>query len=253
VRKDCSHFLRGPWHGRGRKPSLPTPILPVLIVFKGSESGAPRVFGYGAKIARLLEAANSLKQCRSEIVAWVGSNIVPHEADLRARLRRMAVPQEEISDIVQESYLRIAKLDSVAHIRNGRAYFFTTARAVLLQRVRRDKIVRIDSLTEAEALKLADEDPGPERRASARQELARVRSLIEALPGPCRQIFELRRIEGVPQREIAERLGIPEHTVEAQSRRGLKLILKALASDADDELGAVHSKIEQSHGSNQLG
>ena len=194
-----------------------------------------------------------MKQCRSEIVAWVGSNIVPHEADLRARLRRMAVPLEEISDIVQESYLRIAKLDSIAHIRNGRAYFFTTARAVLLQRVRRDKIVRIDSLTEAEALKLHDDDPGPERRVSARLELVRVRNLIEALPSGCRQIFELRRIEGVPQREIAERLGIPEHTVEAQSRRGLKLILKALESDADEPLAAATSKVEQSHETNQHG
>src|SRR6185437_8177695 len=165
----------------------------------------------------------------------------------------MAVPLEEISDIVQESYLRIAKLDSVAHIRNGRAYFFTTARAVLLQRVRRDKIVRIDSLTEAEALKLHDDDPWPERRVSARLELVRVRNLIEALPSSCRQIFELRRIEGVPQREIAERLGIPEHTVEAQSRRGLKLILKALASDADEPLAAAHSQVEQSHETNQHG
>jgi len=194
-----------------------------------------------------------LRQSRREIVAWVGSNIVPHEADLRARLRRMAVPEEEISDIVQDSYLRIAKLDSIAHIRNGRAYFFTTARAVLLQRVRRDKIVRIDSLTEAEALKLCDTDPGPERHTSARLELARVRTLIDALPTRCRQIFELRRIEGIPQREIAERLGIPEHTVEAQSRRGLKLILKAIAAgDTADEVARLNQS-DQSHGSNQLG
>jgi RNA polymerase sigma-70 factor (ECF subfamily) len=165
----------------------------------------------------------------------------------------MAVPEQEISDIVQDSYLRIAKLDGVAHIRSGRAYFFTTARAVLLQRVRRDKIVRIDSLTEAEALKLYDDDPGPERHTTGRQELARVRALINALPVRCRQIFELRRIEGVPQREIAERLGIPEHTVEAQSRRGLKLILKALASDAEEQLAVRRSRVEQDNGTNQHG
>jgi len=171
-----------------------------------------------------------LKQCRSEIVAWVGSNIVPHEADLRMKLRRMAIPEEEISDIVQDAYLKIARLPSIDHIRNGRAYLFATARSAFLQRVRRDKIVRIESLTEVEALQLRDEDPGPERQVTARLELERVRVLIEALPDRCREIFRLRRVEGVPQREIATRLGIPEHTVEAQSRRGLKLILKALAS-----------------------
>jgi RNA polymerase sigma factor (sigma-70 family) len=129
--------------------------------------------------------------------------VVPHEADLRARLRRMAVPVQKISDIVQDAYLRISKLDSVAHIQSGRAYFFTTARMALLEHIRRDKIVRIDSMTEMEALSLADEAPGPERQVSARQELARVRALITALPDRCREIFELRRIQGVPQREIA--------------------------------------------------
>ena len=170
-----------------------------------------------------------MTQPRAEIVAWVGSNIVPHEPDLRARLRRMAVPEAEIGDIVQDAYLAISRLDSVAHIRSGRAYFFTTARSALLQRVRRERIVRIESLSEADALVIADDDPGPERHASARQELERVRGLIAALPLPCREIFELRRIQGVPQREIAARLGIPEHTVEAQAVRGLKLILRALA------------------------
>lgn len=172
-----------------------------------------------------------MRQSRREIVTWVGSNIVPYEGDLRARLRRMAVAEDEISDIVQDAYVKIAKLDSVAHIRSGRSYFFTTARTMLLDRIRRERIVRIDSMTEMEALRLADDDPGPERRVSARMELDRVRRLIEALPDRCREIFELRRVQGVPQREIAERLGIAEHIVEAQAVRGLKLILKALAHD----------------------
>lgn len=172
-------------------------------------------------------------QSRSDIIAWVASNVLPHEGALRSRLQWMAVSREEIDDIVQDSYLAIAKLQSVAHIRDGRAYLFTTARMVVLQRVRRNRIVSIDSLTEAEALAIEDSDPGPERRAGARRELERVRRLIDDLPGGCREIFELRRVQGMPQKQIAERLGIAEHTVEQQSMRGLKLILKAIASDGD--------------------
>ena len=187
-----------------------------------------------------------MTQSRQEIVAWVGSNIIPHEGDLRARLRRMAVPEEEIGEIVQDAYVRIAQLDSVSHIQNGRAYLFTAARSVLLQRVRRDRIVRIDSMTEMEALTLADDDPGPERRVSARMHLEHVRALIEALPEPCRQIFELRRVQGVPQREIAERLGLNEHKVESEARRGLKLILRALAEQGVDPLFAKNRMRDQS-------
>ena len=183
---------------------------------------------------------------RREIVAWVGSHVVPHEADLRARLRRMAVPEDEVGDIVQDAYVKIARLDDVSHIRSGRAYFFSTARSVLLDRIRHNRIVRIDSLTEADMLALADDDPGPERRASARQELERVRRLIAELPERCRVIFEMRRIEGVPQREIAERLGVPEHTVEAQAIRGLKLILKAIAGESIEAMPSPRGSRKES-------
>lgn len=175
--------------------------------------------------------------CRSEVVAWVGSNIVPYEAELRAWLRRRMLPAQDIDDIVHDSYLCIAQLSGVGHIRNGRAYLFTTARSVMLRRVRRDRIVRIESLTEIEAMTLQDADPGPERRASARQELARIQRLIASLPDRCREVFMLRRIEGVPQREIAQRLGLAEHIVEAQAARGLKLIMKAIAEEEKDEGG----------------
>lgn len=166
----------------------------------------------------------------------MGSNIVPHESALRARLRSLGVPEDEIGDIVQDAYLKIAKLDSVRHIRNGRAYFFATARTLLLDRLRRERIVRIDSMTELQALTFADDEPGPEQRVTAAQELDRVLGLIRVLPDRCREIFELRRLQGLPQREIAERLGLPEHTVEAQATRGLKLILKALAGDIAEDV-----------------
>jgi len=141
----------------------------------------------------------------------------------------MAISPDEIDDIVQDAYLNITRLDSVSHIRDGRAYLFAAARTEMLQRVRRERILRIEFLSEIDALSVVDEAPDPERHTHARRELARVRRLIDALPARCREIFELRRVQGVPQREIAERLGISETVVERQAVRGLKLILQALS------------------------
>jgi len=185
-----------------------------------------------------------LEQDRAELVAWVAGNIIPHEGALRDRLRSIAVPRQEIDDIVQDAYLSITHLSSVAHIRDGRAYLFSVARTVILKRVRRERIVRIDSLTEFQALSFADEDPGPERRAGGRRDLERVRQLIANLPSPCCEIFELRRIEGVSQREIAARLGVSEHVVEKQSSRGLKLILKAIADSESEAAQPVKQRKE---------
>jgi len=179
-------------------------------------------------------------QSRSEIVAWVGSHIVPHEARLRLWLRGMSVSEDDISDIVQDSYVLIARLESVAHIRNGKNYFFQTAKSVFLNKVRRSRIVPIGQLTELDAAGLSDDDPDAERQLSARQELERVRRLIQGLPDRCRTIFEMRRIQGLPQKEIARRLGVSENIVEMQAVRGLKLILKALENE--DDAGAAGAR-----------
>ena len=52
---------------------------------------------------------------------------------------------DDVEDIVQESYCRIAGLSDVSHIRSGRAYLFTTARMLVLERIRRSRVVSIDT------------------------------------------------------------------------------------------------------------
>ena len=71
-------------------------------------------------------------------------------------------------------------------------------------RIRGARIVSIETGTEIGARPIVDDEPSPERVARGRRELARVRRLIEALPNRCRRIFELRKIDGLSQREVAE-------------------------------------------------
>jgi RNA polymerase sigma-70 factor (ECF subfamily) len=168
---------------------------------------------------------------RSEIVAWVAARVLPHEADVRRWIARTVRSREDVDDIVHEAYCRLASLDAVSHIVNPRAYFFQTARSLVLERIRRTRIVRIEAVAEIDALNIVDDEPSPERNVAARRELERVRRLIAGLPAKCRRVFELRKIDGLSQKEIAAKLSISENTVEAQTARGLKLILKALAEE----------------------
>jgi RNA polymerase sigma-70 factor (ECF subfamily) len=185
-----------------------------------------------------------VKQSRAEIVAFVGGQILPHEGDVRAWLRRSGSAAADIDDVIQETYCRLAALESIAHISSGRAYFFRTARNISIEKIRRARIVRIDCITEIDALNVVDEEPSPERVVAGRRELGRVQRLIEGLPERCRQIFTLRRIHGLSQREIAARLGVSENVVETQSARGLRLILRALseaaAQDDHPAVGKAH-------------
>lgn len=183
---------------------------------------------------------------RRRVVAWVGRDILPHEADVRAWLRRSMVPVNEIEDIVQDAYCRLAGMTEVGHIANPRAYFFTVARSIVVDRMRRARVVRMETVAEIDALNVVWDDPSPERITAARRELERVKGLIAGLPGRCRHIFELRKIEGLSQREIAKRLGVTETIAENDVVRGLRLILKAIAEGEGEAAEAIRT--ERSHG-----
>lgn len=170
-----------------------------------------------------------MNEDRRRIVAWVGSEILPHEADVRAWLRRGKVLPGDVEDVIQEAYCRLAALNGVAHIGNPRAYFFTVVRGIVIDQVRRARVVRIETVTEIDALNVVLDDPSPERVVGGRRELARVRRLIAGLPDRCRRIFEMRKIDGLSQREIARVMGVTETIVENDVVRGQRLILKALA------------------------
>ena len=95
----------------------------------------------------------------------------------------------------------------------------------------RDRIVRIDAVAEIDALGIVDYEPSAERAVSGRQELARVQRLIEALPERCRLIFTMRKIDGLPQKEIAARLRVSENIVEKEAAKGLRLVLQGLGEE----------------------
>ncbi len=174
-----------------------------------------------------------------ERALWLARHILPHEPALRRWLRRLAAPAVEVDDVVQETYAVLAALASVDHIRDPRAYFYTAARSVLLQQVRRARIVAIDSVAEIDSLRIQQESP-TEAAVSERQQLARLARLIARLPGKCRQAFVLRKIHGCSQREIAQRMGISENTVEKHIGKGLRLLMQAMA---EGECGADAAEV----------
>jgi RNA polymerase sigma factor (sigma-70 family) len=182
-----------------------------------------------------------LTQSRKDIIAWVGSHVLPHEAAVRSWLRRWTGRAQDIDDVMQEAYCRLAALDSVAHIGSGRAYLFQTTRNIVLEQVRRSKIIRIDDATDIGSVSIVDEAPPLERVVAGARELQRVEKLIHQLPLKCRRVFILRRIHGESQRDIARMFGISESAVEKLAMRGLKLILKALEGDevAEDFRGDI--------------
>jgi len=157
----------------------------------------------------------------SETTAWFTKEVQPHESVLRSYLIGIARPSD-VDDLVQESYMRLLRLRQQGQVRSPRGLLFTMARNAAHDLFRRRGTAALSAVTEMEFENVLDDKPDSAEVVSRWQEIEVLADAIEALPERCRAVFILRQIENLSQREIAQRLGIAEHTVESQLTKGLR-------------------------------
>lgn len=167
--------------------------------------------------------------------AWLAMHILPHEPALRGWLRRRAVAGIEIDDVVQESYAILATLTDIDHVDNPRAYLFRTAWSIVAKQLRRAQVIPMQTVADLADLHMPDDTPDQERQLSARSELLRLAAAIEALPAGCREVFRLRKVDGLSQRDVAQRLGLAESTVEKHMARAVRLLGQTLGAPKTDD------------------
>lgn len=158
---------------------------------------------------------------QSDHARWFHDEILPHEAGLRGYLHGMAAPAD-IDDLVQETYARLLRARERGPVLSPRGLLFATARNAARDLFRRRSTENTSSMTELDGSRVCDEAPGVAEAVSRRQEAELLESAIAALPPRCREVLLLRKFENLSHREISCRLGIAEHTVEAQLSKALR-------------------------------
>jgi RNA polymerase sigma-70 factor (ECF subfamily) len=161
---------------------------------------------------------------KRERTLWLVRHVLPHEGALRTWLKRKAIGSLEIDDVVQETYAALAELESVDGIQNPKNYAFQVAFSIIVDHLRRSQIVSIQTGADVEVLASMIEAPSLERSLSDRDELRHVARAIGRLPDQCREAFVMRRVQDLPQREIAKRLRISENIVEKHISRAIRLL-----------------------------
>jgi RNA polymerase sigma factor (sigma-70 family) len=166
-----------------------------------------------------------VERCQERIL-WMEQNLLPVEPEIRNWLRRKRVSDVEIDDIVQEVYARIGSMDDLTRIHTPRTYAFHVARSILLNNVRRPHIVLSAPNGDLDLLGVASPDINPEEVLTLKEQISEVVTTITALPKRTRDVLLLRRVEGLSQRETADRLAIAEKTVEKHLARAVLVLMK---------------------------
>lgn len=155
---------------------------------------------------------------------WFVREILAHEQALMRFLHRNWRDHDEVPDLRQEIYVRIYEAAMRQPPDSPKSFLFATARNLLADRVRRQRIVSITAVGDLEQLNVLEDELEPGRWLGGREALARLARALDRLPDRCREVVWLRRIEDLPQKEIARRLGISEKTVEKHIAKGVRML-----------------------------
>jgi len=158
---------------------------------------------------------------------------LPFEGVLRACLHRYANNFADVDELLQETYTHLLAAGAVSgreEIRSIRAFALTVARNVALSWLRHRQVVPIELVADIETLEMLDESGQVDDIVNSHQELALLTRAVARLPARCRQVFTLRKVYGLSQKEIASELGISENTVEQHLAKGMRLCSAALAN-----------------------
>lgn len=136
-----------------------------------------------------------------------------HQGELSRFIVRKLGSDEQVSDFLQDAYLRLRTHENDEAIRNPRAFVFRVI-ANLIVDFQRRSVNRLQHENDDEVWQdVADKLPGPEQLYQRRQRLDAIHDALTELPWQCRQAFFLNRVEGCSHAEVAGRLGISESMV----------------------------------------
>jgi len=161
-----------------------------------------------------------------ERARWLTRNVLPHEALLRAKLSAICVYDLDIEDVIQETYARILSVQSLESIRYPKQYALQAAKAVIIDHVRHSHVISITSSGSLETLDVSVPEANCEERLEFQGEIVAVADALVQLPKLCRETLILRRIEGLSQKEVAQRLKISESMVEKYMVQGVRLLIR---------------------------
>jgi len=133
----------------------------------------------------------------------------------------------EAEDIAAETFVRLWAAPREVEMATVKAYLFTIARNLFLQRLRkRSQTVDLDR-------DLRDEQPDPEMQAAQKEELRNVIDRLQGLPEPDRAALLMRAMHDLPYEEIARAIGASVGAAKVKVHRA-RLALAGLRAGGGD-------------------
>lgn len=132
---------------------------------------------------------------------------VTHRTQLKRAAHDILGHHESAEDLLHDACVKALAMDDEGLLEPV-AYAFRMVRNMAIDRYRRGGVEMRLFADEESGGHVPDDRGTPESIAMKRQQLGMLHRVLSALPERTRSVFEMHRIDGCTQREIAERIGV---------------------------------------------
>jgi RNA polymerase sigma-70 factor (ECF subfamily) len=168
------------------------------------------------------EPVSSALEPPAQLSRWFAEEVHAHEPALRSYVQGKFPGMRDIDDVVQESFLRVWQARLARPIISSKAFLFTVARHVAFDLARRARRSPLEPCALIDEVPAAVEQPTAAESMSWHEKIDLLGRAIAQLPARRREVVLLHKIDGLSQREVAQRLGLSEKTVENHVALGVR-------------------------------
>lgn len=175
----------------------------------------------------------------------VSTAFIKHETFLKKFLGRFLHRPQDVDDAAQEAFLKAFAAEKKQEVRSPKSFLFQIAKNVALQELTKKSKMITDYIEDLSDSAISYEGRPLEDVFAAQQRLELFCRAASTLPPQCRRAFLMRKVYGMSQKEISEKLGISISTVEKHHTTGLKRCSEMMRKLGDTEIKPARSKEQQ--------
>jgi len=143
-------------------------------------------------------------------------------------IMKMSVQQQDVDDILQETFIRVLDSDAKQQIKSPKGYLFVVSRNLVLKKlVQQSKEIHTEI---DEALIENDIDNPVEKELYQKLKFERFSLVLNSLPEKHRRAILLRKLYCLNHKEIAKKMNISVSSVEKYIAIGLKQCKQSLCA-----------------------
>ncbi len=155
-------------------------------------------------------------------------------------IMKMSVQQQDVDDILQETFIRVLRSDKQQEIKSPKGYLFAVSRNLVLK-----KLVEQSKEIHSE-IDEAIQDPDTENTAETdlyqKAKFQRFNDVLNTLPEKHRRAILLRKLYCLTHKEIAKKMDISVSSVEKYIAKGLMQIKQSLHAQGFDDIATTQQK-----------